>query len=315
MKRVLITGANSFIGLRLCRKMAEEGWYIYAVVRENFKKRELFAGIDNLKVLYCDMESYSHIDKKFHIEELECAVLLSWNGTRGNARNDKQLQQTNVENTKEIVRRLISIGCKTIVTSGSQAEYGTNPTDKKVTEDFVCRPNTEYGKAKLELYEYLSALCKTAKVRLLEPRFFSLYGENDFEGTMIISILRNMLSGEECNLTECRQIWDFMYVDDAIAALYMLIENSEVEGVFNFGSGEAKPLREYVYIMRELTQSTSKINYGAVPYPKTGMVHTNPSIEKLRKFTGYTIQTKFEEGIKKIILREKQEGYGRKGTV
>lgn len=315
MKRVLITGANSFIGLRLCRKMAEEGWHVYAVVREKFNKKDLFSDIDNLSILHCDMESYDYIDRKFQIEELECAVLLSWNGTRGDARNDEQLQRTNVENTEMIARRLINIGCRTIVSAGSQAEYGINPTDRKVTEDFVCNPNTEYGKAKLELYEYLKNVCEIEKIRLIEPRFFSLYGEDDFEGTMIISILRNMLSGEECNLTECKQIWDFMYVEDAVIALYKLIENPEAEGVFNFGSGEARPLREYIYIMRELTQSTSKINYGTVPYPETGMVHTNPSIEKLYKFTGYTVQTKFEDGIKKIILREKQEGYGRKNTV
>lgn len=59
---------------------------------------------------------------------------------------------------------------------------------------------------------------------LLEPRFFSLYGPNDYEGTMIISVLKKMLKDLSCDLTECIQIWDFLYIDDAIDALVILIE-------------------------------------------------------------------------------------------
>lgn len=305
MKQVAITGASSFIGRRLCRKMSERGWYVHAIVRENFTQETLFQGIDNLNILYCNMENYACFSKKADFSKLSCAILLAWNGTRGDARNDRQRQQKNAENTEELAKYFVGNGCQTIVLAGSQAEYGPNSGTKKINEDFPCMPNTEYGKAKLHLFTRLKEYCNNKHVRIIEPRFFSLYGEGDFEGTMIISMLRNMLSNDVCNLTECRQIWNFMYIDDAVEVLCRLIENPAAEGIFNFGTSESKPLREYVEVMKKITKSMSKINYGAVPYPPTGIVHTNPSVEKLHSFAGYVSETDFETGIKKILLQER----------
>lgn len=305
MKQVAITGASSFIGWRLCRKMAEEGWYVHAIVRENFAREKIFQGIDNLNILYCNMENYTSLLEKTDLREVSCAVLLAWDGTRGDARDEQRRQQKNVEDTEQAAKFFVNNGCQTIVLAGSQAEYGPNSGRKKINEDFPCMPNTEYGKAKLRLFTRLKEYCDKVNVRIIEPRFFSLYGVGDFEGTMVISMVRNMLSGSECNLTECKQIWNFMYVDDAVDALYRLIDNPKAEGVFNFGASESKPLREYVEIMKNLTKSTSRINYGAVSYPATGIVHTNPSVERLHSFVGDVHETDFETGINNILLQER----------
>jgi nucleoside-diphosphate-sugar epimerase len=110
-----------------------------------------------------------------------------------------------------------------------------------------------------------------------------------------------MIGNLPCELTECRQLWDFLYVDDAIDALYRLICKDKACGVYNFGSGISKELREYVMTMYRLTGSRSELRFGAVPYPKTGIVHTNPDVGRLLRETSWSPTVSFEEGIERLI--------------
>lgn len=171
---------------------------------------------------------------------------------------------------------------------------------EKLTENVDPQPNTEYGKYKLAFYEYAKDYCQNHNCVLVEPRFFSLYGPNDYAGTLVISILRKMISNEPCDLTECIQMWDFLYIDDAVKALCMLIESDNAEGVYNFGSGYSAPLKVFIEKMIAVTHSKSELHYGTVPYPATGIVNVNPDICRL-KGIGWNAQWKFEDGIRTIM--------------
>lgn len=106
------------------------------------------------------------------------------------------------------------------------------PHTEQIAENSECSPNTEYGKAKLAFYEKLSASCAKAGISYKEPRFFSLYGPDDYTGTMILSILRDMLANRPCRLSECRQMWDYLYIDDAIEGLIRLCKEPCPDGVY-----------------------------------------------------------------------------------
>ena len=122
---------------------------------------------------------------------------------------------------------------------------------------------------------------------------------------MIVSMIRNMIQNKVCNLTKCIQLWDFLYVDDAITAVYKLIVSETASGVYNIGSGVSKPLKKYVLEMAELTSTHSELKFGVVPYPVTGIVNTNPSIKKLCKDVEWIPTISFPEGIKKVIQRQR----------
>lgn len=299
MLKAIITAANSFIGRKLCGQLDARGYSIHAIVRTSFKNDLIFKDMKNVKIVKCDMEDYKKLSNMIH-ENCDIGIALAWNGTRGNARNDRQKQEINYHSSVDCINSFLSLGCSTILTAGSQAEYGPLFGRRKVFETDICNPNTEYGKSKLKLYTDATKICRD-NARLIEPRFFSLYGSDDFAETMIISMIRNMLQDMPCNLTKCIQLWDFLYIDDAIDALIRLIESTTAEGIYNLGSGISRPLKEYVEIMYTLTNSQSILNYGAVAYPPTGMVHTNPSIQRLTNELDWEPQISFEEGIKRVI--------------
>jgi len=300
MTKVIITGANSFIGRRLCRVLTDSGYFVYAVVRNSFVGTKIFSDCKNLSVVYSDMEEYGALCERIN-GTCDIGIALAWNGTRGRQRDDHLQQETNYITSIECVKSFIEKGCKVIITAGSQAEYGPRKTMEKVKETDECNPNTEYGKYKLQFYLKALELCQRNDVRLIEPRFFSLYGPDDSDRTMIISIIRNMLNNLPCKLTLCVQLWDFLYIDDAVDALLKLLQNESAKGIYNFGSGISQPLKQYIELMHSITKSKSPLLYGAISYPSTGMVHTNPSITRLQEIIGWKPKVSFEEGIKRVI--------------
>jgi len=304
LKRVIITAANSFIGRRVTKVLSENGYYVYAVVRNTFTDHDIFKEMVNCKIIHCDMNEYDALGKCI-AERCDIGIAMAWDGTRGIDRSDKEKQENNFKNSADAINSFIALGCSKIITAGSQAEYGSCFGKRKITEEDICRPNTAYGVSKLKLFEYAERRCAENRIVLIEPRYFSLYGEDDYAGTMIISIIQKMLNHKPCELTECIQQWDFLYIDDAVNALYKLLVSETAEGIYNIGSGISKPLREYIEEMRRISDSRSELLYGTIPYPETGIVNTNPAIDKLLNTIGWKPETSFEEGICKVIRYQK----------
>ena len=294
--KICITAANCFIGLPLVRKASDCGWNVVAVVRKGNTQKEMIDTISNTSVIELNLEEYSRLGEK--VGPVDCLVMLTWNGTRGQARSDEYLQVKNYECCYAAVESAIKYGCKKIVTAGSQAEYGI--VDGIITEETICNPNTEYGKYKLKLYHSVSELCAKNNVTHIEPRFFSLYGPGDFENTLIMANIRKMLKNEACDMTECSQLWDYLYIDDAVDALEKLCARGN-SGIYNFGSGDVRPLYEYMEEMKLVIHSESELNFGAVPYGSAGPVSIHPSVKKLQNEINWKAQYSFKDGIETIL--------------
>lgn len=297
--RIAISGATSMIGAALTNKLLENNHEVVAVVRANTKKTETLNKSPNLSIVECNMEDYAELDSLIQ-GKVDVAVSTAWNGTRGADRNNRELQEENYKNSVSFLKVMLSKGCQKFLTAGSQAEYGLWTNKEKLKEDVVPNPNTEYGKYKLKFYEYAKDHCRVNECKLIEPRFFSLYGPKDYEGTLVISTLKKMLKNAPCELTECIQLWDFLYIDDAIDGLATLIVNDVEEGIYNFGSGYSAPLKDYIVEMKETTNSDSELQYGVIPYPTTGIVNVNPDVNKLIN-CGWAPKVSFADGIKMIV--------------
>ena len=296
--RIVISGATSMIGAALANKLLDNNHEVIAVVRKNTKKTDTLIKSPNLSIVECNMEDYGELNNLIQ-GEVDVAVSTAWNGTRGADRNNKELQEENYKNSVSFLNVMLSKGCQKFLTAGSQAEYGLWTRKEKLKEDVIPNPNTEYGKYKLKFYEYAKDYCKANGCILIEPRFFSLYGPKDYERTLVISTLKKMLENKPCELTECIQLWDFLYIDDAIAGLIKLIEDNVEEGVYNFGSGYSAPLKVFIEEMKKITNTNSELQYGIIPYPTTGIVNVNPDVNKLIN-CGWTPKVSFADGIKEI---------------
>lgn len=296
MKKVIITGASSMIGSTLAEICVNKDIEVFALVRENSNKVSNLIKNDKIILVEADINNISDAKSKLPIDA-DCFYHFAWQGVSSDARYNVKLQESDIRNTIECVRLASDCGCKKFIFAGSQAEYGV--TDKPRASDTPCNPITPYGIAKLCASRLANIYANQLDMRFCSGRILSAYGIKDNNFTMIKTILIKMLNNEDCDLSECNQRWDYVYETDVAKAFY-LIGKSGIDGkYYPIGNGQDKTLKEYILIMREITKSNSKLNFGAVNSIKNLDLKVNNS--ELVADTGYFAEVDFETGISKIV--------------
>lgn len=298
--RITIAGANSFIGKRILA-LAEnkEDIEITAVIRESsFCSREIKNNARVTRIIECDMKNYHNLGSL--ARDGDCFIDLAWNGTRGQDRQNSQLQKDSYQCSLAAMQSMANQGYKILVSAGSQAEYGACST--VITEETQLNPNTEYGKYKVQLFYETTELSRKNGIRFIEPRYFSLYGPKDYEKTLIMSCINKMLKNEYCELNDCTQLWDYLYVDDAVDALYRLCINSKANGAYNFATGEYRMLKDFIQEIHNTLHSESKVVFDSSKSDFRGqLINLMPSVEKLKNEIDWQPSISFAEGIKMIV--------------
>ena len=298
MKRIVVTGATSMIGVALIEECLRHDIEIYAVVRSSSGKAGRLPLSDKIHLTDCSLEDLSDLpgripggcDTFYHI---------AW-GNTGEARNKStELQSRNIFYTLQAVRAAAELGCRRFIGAGSQAEYG--PMDvEKISPDSPVNPSTPYGASKLAAGHLAGMLCRELGMECIWPRIFSVYGKYEKETTMVASGLRKMLAGEPTEFTPAMQRWDYLYSRDAGRAFYLIGEKGKGGSVYCVGSGQARPLKEYIEEMAVLT-GAGKPGIGAKPYPPGAVMNLCADIGTLTGDTGFIPEYTFEQGIRETI--------------
>ena len=298
MKIAVITGPTGAVGAALIRRLIKEEYRIYAVVRPGSRRLDSLPADPQVSVVPCGA------DETVRLPELipgPCDVFFhfAWMGTTGQDRNDRELQNKNIRNSSLALEAAHALSCGTFLFSGSQAEYGRS--DAPLRPDTPCQPENEYGRAKKEAGELLRVQAKELNIRMIHVRILSIYGPYDGERSMISSVIRQCLSGISPETTEGRQIWDYLYSEDAAEALYLLSQYGRDGGIYPLGSGKGRPLREYLEILRDEAAPGLPIRFGAVPYGEKQVMFLQSDNTAVRKDTGFVPATDFRTGIRKTI--------------
>lgn len=296
MKRIVITGATSFIGIHLIQEWIKEDCEIIAVIRRNSPNANRILNHSAVRIIELNMEEYDQLPGL--IGSADCFYHLAWEGARQPYRDDPVLQQKNYFCTIEAFHAAQETGCSFFLGSGSQAEYGI--MTGLVDEETLCQPVTEYGKQKLHCFETLSEMADKTEMKFIWTRIFSIYGLFDYSGTLVMQCLRKMQKNERIEMTEGTQLWDFLHVHDAARAMKAFALSDCENGVYILASGDHRPLREYVIEMKETLNSESELVFGAIPYGRNGPVNLTPNPQKTMNALGWKPEISFSSGIKNL---------------
>lgn len=297
MKNIIITGATSFIGINILKELKNNEYNIYAIIRPNSINKDKLNEFSNLKIIELDQREIENL--KLYLKKVDICIHLAWEGTRVPERYDEKIQEQNYINSVKTFEAVTALGCDVFFGTGSQAEYGF--VNDIITEETETNPNTEYGKFKLKTCLELEKKALENNVRFIWGRIFSVYGEGDYENTLIMSTLRNMKKNKDVNMTEGKQYWNYIYIKDLSKIIINLIFNKEAKGIFNLASNDTRPLKEYILDMKKALNSKSKINFGVIPYRQEGIVNIKPSILKLNNILKINYDSNFYSKFRTII--------------
>lgn len=284
--RVIVTGASSFIGAASVRRLEELGHEVTAF-RHSFDEEP-----DRLP---------GHADVWLHF---------AWAGRGSEGRKDPVIQEQNVGMTLRAAEKAAMLGCGRFVFAGSQAEYGHAQDGSLKREDGECRPVSEYGRAKLRVLEMLSGRGPAPAgtdsgegtffekgVSYIHMRLFSVYGPGDHEGSLVNTLIRGFGAGDTVSLGACTQAWNYLYIDDAAAAIALLCEAGEA-GVYNIGGSDTRPLRWFVGEIRRMMGGRGAAAYGTRKDNAEGAADLSPDLDRIQSL-GFRQEISFEEGIRR----------------
>ena len=288
-----ITGASSFIGVELCRYLADNGHKVMAMSRRENEDLNAIAAKGNLRVFRADMQSL--FDKATDVKA-DVFVHLAWAGTSHEERNNPEIQEENVKSALECVRLAKQMGCQLYVDAGSQAEYGIVPG--VLTEDTACNPVSAYGKAKLQMYNKTVALTSEIGLKYIHLRILRVYGEKDHEETLIKSCLRKLKNNEPIVMRSGGQKWNYVYVKDAVRQIAELSLNAYDDDafkfeVYNIASEDTRRLQDFVIKMKDICGSQSELKFGG--YDKEKEINLNPNVMKTKEIVKQLSEWRFEE--------------------
>ncbi len=298
----VLTGASGFIGSAVLAELTRRNLRTLVLLRPESDRCRL-PELAAKNVFTFSKLDESGLAEKLRAQSPDVFIHCAWRGVGGQERNaDFQLAE-NVPFTLASVNLAVASGCRQWVGLGSQAEYGN--FNRILDETAPTQPTTLYGQAKLAAGNEALALCAKKNLIAAWLRVFSTYGPGDHPHWMIPHVIREILNGRAPQVTQCEQLWDYLFVTDAARAIAS-VADGKTSGVFNLGSGEAPSLKNILEIIRAETNPAVQPNYGAVPYRPDQVMHLQANIAKLHAATGWKPQVNLETGLRATVAHEKK---------
>ncbi len=290
---VVITGPTGAIGYALCNLLLEKGIKVYGVVRPSSSRiNSIPKGVEIIK---CDISNYSNLPKM--IADADAFVHLAWSNTFGEGRNDMPSQIANIQYAIDAVNAASVMKCNVFVGAGSQAEYGR--VNAPLKPETPCFPENGYGMAKLCAGEMTRLECDKLGIDHIWMRILSVYGPHDNPNSLISYTIDMLKKGEKPILTKCEQIWDYLYSDDAAMAFLLALMHGKNGAVYPLGSGNARPLKEYLICLRNIVNPKIELQFGEREYSDKQVMCLKADISKLKSDTGFSPKKSFEEVLNK----------------
>jgi nucleoside-diphosphate-sugar epimerase len=301
MQTALITGGTGALGMGVIDALLKNNVKVVAVVHRGSKRAGRIHESDMLKKVECDLAEMENLPALVQETGWKPDVFyhFSWDGTFGESRNDLYTQNFNVKCALDAVKAAQEMGCNTFIGAGSQAEYGR--FEGKLNASTPAFPENGYGIAKLCAGQMTRLECEKRGLRHIWTRVLSVYGPYDGSATMVMSTIGKLLRGEKPSCTAGEQMWDFLYTGDAGRAFYLLGERGIAGKTYCIGSGNARPLREYIEKIRDAVNPQAKIGFGDVPYSEKQVMYLCADISDLTADTGFLPEYTFEQGIRETV--------------
>ena len=313
--RVLITGGAGFVGSHLAEVLLKQGDEVWSVDDlstgsienlDHLKSHPRFHYVtENILNVAKLAELIDRVDAIFH---MAAAV-----GVRLIVESPVRTIETNIRGT-EIILDLANKKKKLVIIPSTSEVYGKSTKVPFCEDDDLVMGATVKGRwsyaCSKAIDEFLAlAYWKEKKLPVIVVRLFNTVGprQTGRYGMVLPNFVRQALAGQPLTVYGTgKQSRCFGYVGDVVGALAKLMRTPEAVGnVFNVGNDEEITIEDLAKRVITLTNSSSKIQY--IPYDQAyeegfeDMLRRVPSLEKVKKFIGYTPTTKLDAIIQSVV--------------
>ncbi|MBN1773725.1 MAG: NAD-dependent epimerase/dehydratase family protein [Deltaproteobacteria bacterium] len=303
-----MTGGAGFIGSQLAERLVAEGHkvLIYDAFTKQYpaatKRRHVAAalGLPGCSLIEGDVLEAQRFESVFSAQAVDAIVhLAAYTGpvTPDTARTALEANVLGLFNVLERGRKH-SVGRFIYLSSG--AVYGLRHQGPCKETDPADRPLSAYAASKKagESLAWLAHQQHGVEVAVL--RAFAVYGPRQRPDQMIHRIARKLLAAEPLELPgDGTQVFDFVYVDDAVDAVVRALEAAKGFEVLNVGSGRGTTLLELVDRLGAVAGLVPTVTFGP-PDPTIPPVSL-ADVAKAERLLGWRPATELDDGLRRMF--------------
>jgi len=300
MKKAIVTGSTGFIGRFVVRELVRQGIEVLAMVLPNTSHSSVLP--DAVKTFVCSLADIKRLPQIINDRDIDAVFHIAWQGVSDLDARSREVQIQNLVSTLDLIDAMHEMGIGTIVGCGSihEAEAIEEMQQDKVVNNL----GLYYKGAKTAAHWMGKAKAGNYGIRFFWP-LINTYGEEERSARLVNTIIRKILKGESPDLSTGEQYYDFVHVSDVARALYLIADRG-VDGTnYTIGSGEVKPLREFLKVVakvaNEVNSSNIPLGFGKITSNVISLPKEIFDVSKLKRDTGFEISVPFEEGIRRTV--------------
>lgn len=244
MEKILITGASGFIGSFIVEEALRRGMEVWAGVR----KSSSLAFLSDKRIRLVNLNLADEEQLLEALREVEPHYVVHAAGLTKSLRRD-DFYRVNTEGTKNLVRALgrLPQPPRRLVYLSSLSIYGPIREQQPYTE--ICesdepRPNTAYGKSKLQAERFLDEECRIPYV-VLRPT--GVYGPRERDYFLMAKSIK---AHSDFAVGFRRQDITFVYVRDVVQAVFLALERGASGRKYFLSDGEVYQSEAFSRLIR-----------------------------------------------------------------
>jgi CDP-paratose synthetase len=289
---VVITGVSGFLGSHLARALVASGYEVVGLVRRHSDLSKLDSIRGNIQLLDVATLSLSDLFAQPVAAVIHTATCYG---------RDKEAVSAILDSNVGFPLRLLeaALAGKVGAFLNTDSFFSTNVAEGAYL--------AAYSASKRQFVEWGRLACCGESIFFANIRLEHMYGPGDQNSKFINWLVREcMRNVEYLALTPGDQLRDFIYVDDAVRAFTCILEALPVLGYgfrqIGLGTGTMRSMRSLIELVHGLTQSTTRLDFGALPhreYEQMASVADNTVLKAL----GWECRTSLYQGISNVVAQ------------
>ncbi len=306
-KKILVTGADGFIGSHLCELLVSQGAKVRALSQYNsfnywgwledlpcLKQIEVVSG-DIRDEFFCQ-EIVNGMDYVLHLAAL-IAIPFSY-------KSPMSYVDTNIKGTLNMCQASLKAGVKKMIHTSTSEVYGTAKY-VPINEEHPLQPQSPYSASKIAADAMAMSYYNSFNLPLVVARPFNTYGPRQSARAIIPSVITQIEAGaKKLMLGDLTPTRDFNYVEDTCRGFVSLLKSDEALGkVINIGSGTEYSVKETVAMIQKIMGSQVEIieDEQRIRPEKSEVFRLCCDNTKIKTLCGYSPKYSLQEGLEKTV--------------